>query len=35
MKRQFQAVTVLVATLALAAGSLDTANAQDGFIWRR
>ncbi len=35
MKRRFQAATVLVTTLAVAAGSLDTARAQDGFIWRR
>ncbi len=31
MKRRFQAATVLVATLVLAAGSLDTANAQERF----
>lgn len=35
MKRRFQAATVLVTTLALAAGSVDAARARDGFIWRR
>lgn len=35
MKRRFQAATVLVTTLALAAGSVDAAGAQHGFVWRR